>query len=120
MNESLGNCPVCSGELSISEYKCNSCNISIKGQFKRCDICNLPKDLVHFVLVFLACEGNIKEVERELGLSYPTVKSRLSKIKQLLDLGTFKSYVKTQNRIDMLKKLKEGKISVNDALENLL
>ena len=119
MKKQIGNCPVCSGNMIVSEYSCTECNTKIKGSFSRCELCNLPKELLHFVRTFLGCQGNIKEVERELGMSYPTVKSRLSKINRMLDIGNFSKYVAAQNRLDLLKGFKEGKISMDDVLNNL-
>jgi hypothetical protein len=119
LKDQLGRCPVCNGELMVTEYTCKDCDTGIKGRFKRCDLCNLPEDLLHFVRIFLSCEGNIKEVEKELGLSYPTVKSRLNKIKQLLDIGRFSHYMETQNRLELLNNFKEGKIKIDDVLRNL-
>ncbi len=119
MKKQIGNCPVCSGNMIVSEYTCTECNTKIKGKFSRCELCNLPNELLHFVRIFLGCQGNIKEVERQLGLSYPTVKSRLLKINRMLDIGKFSKYVAAQNRLDLLKDFKEGKVSMNDVLNNL-
>jgi hypothetical protein len=119
MRETLGTCPVCEGEMIVSEYTCMECGVVLKGSFKRCDLCNLPKDLLHFVRVFLKSEGNIKEVERVLGLSYPTVKSRLSRINQTLALEDFSQYLESQERLDVLRDFKAGKISLDDVLKRL-
>ena len=119
IRETLGLCPVCDGELIVSEYTCVKCGVVLKGSFKRCDLCNLPKDLLHFVRVFLKSEGNIKQVERVLGLSYPTVKSRLSKINQMLGLEDFSQYLETQERLELLRDFKEGKISLDDVLKRI-
>jgi hypothetical protein len=119
MNESLGACPVCSSELIVSQYTCTGCGIELKGSFRRCDLCNLPNDLLHFVRVFLKSQGNIKEVERVLGLSYPTVKSRLARVNQALALGDFAQYMETQDRLGLLKRFKEGEIPLDDVLKLL-
>lgn len=103
----------------VSEYACTECHIVLKGNFKRCDLCNLPKDLMHFVRVFLKCEGNIKEVEKMLGLSYPTVKARLAKLNRFLALGDFNQYIETHDRLDLLKKFKDGKVSLDDVLKQI-
>lgn len=119
MKKTLGNCPVCSGKMIVSEYTCTECGTKIKGKFNRCELCNLPKDLLHFVKTFLVCEGNIKEVEKELGMSYPTVKSRLSKINRMLDIDSFTRYLASQNRLDLLNDFKNGKISMDDVLNSI-
>jgi hypothetical protein len=119
MRETLGSCPICEGEMFVSEYTCTQCGVILKGSFKRCDLCNLPQDLLHFVRVFLKAEGNIKEVERVLGLSYPTVKSRLARINQALALEDFSQYLETQERLEVLRDFKEGKISLDDVLKKI-
>ena len=119
MQDALGQCPLCGGELIVTEYSCRACGSSLRGEFQRCDLCNLPQDLLHFVRVFLKCQGNIKEVEKALGLSYPTVKARLARINQILSLENFSEYVKTQDRLDLLREFKEGGISLDDLLRQI-
>jgi hypothetical protein len=119
MNDTLGSCPVCGGDLIVSEYTCMECGVVLRGSFKRCDLCNLPKELLHFVRVFLKSEGNIKEVERVLGLSYPTVKSRLARVNQMLALEDFSQYLQTQERLEILRDFKNGKISLDEVLKRI-
>ena len=64
----------------MAQYRCGQCEVEISGSFRRCDLCSLPPDQKHFVHVFLEAEGNLRAVERRLGISYPTVKSRLSAV----------------------------------------
>ena len=82
---SLGACPICDQRLLVTEYVCRSCGAAIRGRFDRCDLCALPSDLLHFVRLFLRVEGNLREVDRPLGLSYPTVKARLAAVNAALD-----------------------------------
>ena len=115
MREALGACPVCGGELGIREYACTDCGVSLRGDFRRCDLCNLSTDQLHFVRVFLRSEGNFKQIERELGISYPTVKSRLARINQRLG----PSPAESQERQRLLQQFKEGSVSKEDLLANL-
>ena len=80
VREELAACPVCSDELLVQEYRCRGCGIVLRGLFRRCELCALPEDLLHFVGVFLEVEGNFRSVERRLGISYPTVKARLASV----------------------------------------
>ena len=116
MLQAMGLCPICDSELIVSEYNCSGCGVSLRGSFQMCDLCNLSGEQRHFVRVFLKCQGNIREVERTLGLSYPTVKARLAAINQKLALEDFSSYVDTQNRMAVLRELKDGNLSVEEAL----
>ena len=105
--------------MIVTEYGCTDCGVMLRGRFKRCDLCNLPKDLLHFVRVFLGCGGNIKEVEKVLGLSYPTVKARLAAVNRMLSLGEFSQYLETQDRLDLLRSFREGRIPIEEVLRRL-
>jgi hypothetical protein len=103
----------------VGEYHCTGCSVTIRGDFQRCELCNLPADLLHFVRIFLRCEGNFKQVERELGISYPTVKARLQKIKQSLELEGFSDFVESQKRMRLLEEFRAGRVSKEDLLRDL-
>jgi hypothetical protein len=84
MKKSLSKCPSCSGPLLISQYRCPSCELDINGEFEGCMFCNLSDEDRYFALVFLQTGGNIKDVERVMGISYPTVKAKLAQLLQNL------------------------------------
>ena len=117
--QALGACPVCSAPMRIAEYTCTGCGITVRGQFEQGDLSSLPADLLHFVRVFLRCEGNLKQVERELGISYPTVKSRLARVNQILAVPAFSDMVEKQKRVQLLKEFGEGRLSKEELLSNL-
>ena len=117
--QALGACPVCSAPMQVAEYSCTGCGITIRGEFGQSELCSLPADLLHFVRVFLHCEGNLKQVERELGISYPTVKSRLARVNQILAVPAFSEMVETQKRVKLLKEFGEGRLSKEDLLSSL-
>lgn len=77
-------CPVCEHEMRVAKLTCTHCPTKIEGEFRTCKFCKLPADQLLFVETFLKCRGNIKEVEKELGISYPTVRSRLDCVIQAL------------------------------------
>ena len=79
-----GICPVCSHELSVSRLNCTFCPTKIEGDFTTCKFCRLPNEQREFVEVFIKCRGNIKDVEKELGISYPTVRNRLDAVIEAL------------------------------------
>ena len=80
VRDELAACPVCSDELLVQEYRCRGCGVVLRGLFRRCELCALPEEMLHFVGVFLEVEGNFRSVERRLGISYPTVKARLASV----------------------------------------
>jgi hypothetical protein len=75
-----------------------------------------PEEL-YFIEIFLKNEGNIKLMEKDLGVSYPTVKSRLKNIIQTLGYQSKNS--DTEDRVKILKTLSDGEIDVKEALKNL-
>ena len=87
MKKSLSKCPTCGKQLKISQYHCPECEIDINGEFEGCMFCNLNDEDRYFALVFLQTGGNIKDVERVMGISYPTVKAKLSKLLRNLGVG---------------------------------
>ncbi len=122
MYEVSGKCPVCNEGLHITQLKCDYCGTEIHGQFKLCKFCQLNEEMKEFVEVFIKCRGNIKEVERELGISYPTVRSRLDKA--IIALGyqvedePSKAEISTA-RQQILTQLSEGIITADEATKLL-
>lgn len=78
MPKMLSRCPVCEGELKITEVTCNRCSTQLRSAFDPCRFCSLTAEHLGFIEVFLRCEGNLSRVEKELGVSYPTVRNRLA------------------------------------------
>lgn len=75
-----GSCPVCGDRLDVTSLACRSCSTAITGSFEPCRFCQLSPEHLGFVEVFVKNRGNIKEIERELGISYPTVRNRLDQV----------------------------------------
>ena len=92
MRTSIRKCPKCQDAMFISEISCPSCDTTIRGEFPIEDngdesksmLDRLSEDDKYFVLVFLQTGGKIQDVERVMGISYPTVKSRLNEIQHKL------------------------------------
>ena len=78
-------CPICVGKTTISEVSCHECGTHITGQFDGCRFCGLSAEESAFLLTFIRCRGSIKDVERELGVSYPTVRAMLDNLILALD-----------------------------------
>jgi hypothetical protein len=80
-------CPVCENELSITRLHCRSCGTSIEGDFSVGRFGRLSKEQMTILESFLRSRGNLKEMERELGISYPTVRGRIEALVRALGLG---------------------------------
>lgn len=111
-----GKCPLCEGEIEVAEIHCKRCGIVIKGEFELCKFCRLNEKQKYFAEVFIKNRGNIKEIEKELGISYPTVRNKLDDVIQALGHKVVKSNV---NKKEVLEKLKDGEISKEEALKLL-
>ena len=72
-----GSCPFCGGALEVTSFACTACEATATGRFTLHNLFTLDAGQADFVAAFLRNRGNIKEVERELGVSYPTVRARL-------------------------------------------
>lgn len=80
-------CPVCSSRLNITQLGCPNCGTGLSGQFVPCEFCGLDDSDRGLLRVFLASRGNMKDVERFLGVSYPTARARFDDLLRRLDLG---------------------------------
>ena len=87
MAKTLTRCPVCEAGLHVSELTCGRCRTRIAGQFDPCRFCSLPADHLAFLETFLRCEGNLSRVEKNLGISYPTVRNRFTAMLTALGYG---------------------------------
>lgn len=70
-------CPVCDGKLTVTRVSCPTCGTTMEGEFTGCRFCELSPEESRFLLAFIRNRGSIKDVERELGVSYPTVRAAL-------------------------------------------
>ena len=80
-------CPSCGGQLFPRLLVCDTCGLKVEGEFVSNEFGALTPDELHFLRVFIYCEGRIKDMEAALGVSYPTVKGHLASIKEKLNLS---------------------------------
>jgi len=114
-------CPTCGQPLQVRTLYCPACDVRLEGQFELSPLAALPAEAQSFVLTFLAARGNIRLVERELGISYPTVRSRLRAVQERLglpDLGAGPDEPEPDVR-DVLARLEAGEISPRQAVDEL-
>lgn len=107
-------CPLCGGMIEVTQIKCCSCASEIRGSFKAEGMSTLPAEYQKFIGVFLRHRGNIKAVEKELGISYPTINRMLDSINTMLD-ATATAKEKPLTRKEILDSIERGEMSVKDA-----
>lgn len=110
----MSKCPVCSAKLKIVKLKCSKCGTVIENDFEFSKFEYLEEEQLNFMEIFLKCRGNIKDVEKELGISYPTVRAKLDEVVSSLGYTVVKkATVGSKEIIDMLEK---GEISAEQAI----
>ncbi|HUI72343.1 MAG TPA: DUF2089 family protein [Spirochaetia bacterium] len=131
-------CPSCNGQLYPRVLVCDSCGLKVEGEFVMNEFDSLSPDELHFLRVFVQCEGSIRDMEAALGVSYPTVKGLLASIKEKLSLKSPR-FAATARKVDgeegpraeeapgtadtdadrVLDQLESGQISYKDAVRLL-
>ena len=116
MYRTISKCPICKHKLKVTRLKCENCNSELSGEYELSPFDQLNDDQLNFALLFILLEGNIKEIEKRMNISYPTVKKLLDDVKKTL------GYVKENSAIEsnvnlretLKEKLKRGEISFEE------
>ncbi len=113
-------CPVCRDNLLVTRLACRNCGTVLEGRFTMGRLFQLSPDQLHFVEVFLRCEGKINRVGEELGLSYPTIRSRLTEVIRTLgyEVGE-KQETADERRPEILERLARKEITSQEAFRML-
>ena len=117
-------CPSCQGLLAPKVLACDNCNIKVEGPFQLNEFATLPPEDLHFLRIFIRCEGRIRDMEPALGLSYPTIRTRLTQLKNKLisDLEAQESATSEtpkESAQDVLALLEKGQIPFEEAMERI-
>ncbi|MEJ2411421.1 MAG: DUF2089 domain-containing protein [Anaerolineales bacterium] len=116
-------CPICGGEISVTRIHCRDCNTSIEGQFYSRTFSQLTPKQMEFVETFIRLEGKITHMEKELNLSYPTIRKMLHDVIRALGYepgGEDElAELSEEERQQILNELDSGKITLEDALKKL-
>jgi hypothetical protein len=121
MNSMITLCPVCGERLAVTRLQCRSCLTSIEGQFDPGRLGRLTPEQLAFVETFVRCEGKLNRMEREVGLSYPTLRSRLTDIIGQMGyaVGADAGGPTDQDRHRILDALAAGEIDSTEAMRRL-
>lgn len=113
-------CPVCHDDLLVTRLVCRNCGTALEGRFTMGRLLQLTPEQLHFVEVFLRSEGKLNRVQEELGLSYPTVRSRLVDVIRALgyEVGGERES-DDQRRQEILEQLARREISSEEAFRIL-
>jgi hypothetical protein len=110
-------CPVCGAQLAIIRLGCTSCGSELAGVFRSCEFCALNDKEIDMLRVFLSSRGNLREVEKHLGVSYPTARLRFAELLEKLGLGEAAEPDTTLSREQVLSEVASGALSPAEAQE---
>jgi hypothetical protein len=126
----ISTCPVCAGELAVTRLHCRSCGTTLEGEFSVGRFGRLTKEQLTLLESFLRSRGNLRDMERELGISYPTVRGRVEALVRALGFGPREGSEEAEddatnaaaanadiaaNRQAILERLAKGEIGAEDA-----
>ena len=122
-------CPVCGTRLALTRLGCPECGSELAGEFEPCEFCGLSAGDRELLLVFLQSRGNMKELERHLGVSYPTARARFDELLARLGLQRRRQGRTSRPQADrlrsppskaeLLRSLARGDIDVDEAARRL-
>lgn len=118
----ISTCPVCSSELAVTRLHCASCGTTLEGEFSVGRFGRLSRDQMALLESFLRARGNLRDIERELGISYPTVRARVEALIRALGFGprdddpqAADQTTEPPSREEILERLARHEISAEDA-----
>lgn len=113
-------CPACENKLSLKVLGCDSCGTEIRGAISISPLARLDAEMTHFLLVFIHCGGKIGDVEKALGISYPTVKAKLAQLQEVLSSKPELNETSTGHSVmELLQQFEKGDISFEEMNQKL-
>ena len=86
MKKLISKCPCCNETLRVTTLQCPECGMEMKNDFELSAFDRLSNEQYAFLIEFLQQRGNLKNVQSELGVSYPTAKKKLDDLLSALEL----------------------------------
>ena len=118
-----GQCPVCGQQLHVTRLECGTCHTAIEGHFALDRFARLSADQLSFLEVFIKNRGVIKDIEADLGISYPTVRARLDDVIKALGFPVSEDGLRPsqarEERRNILEALRAKQISADEAARRL-
>lgn len=115
LHRAPSDCPVCGDQLHITRLGCTSCGTELAGVFQTCEFCALGPGEIETLRVFLASRGNLRELEKHLGVSYPTARLRLTQLLMRLGLSGDMGEAPPPSRDEVLARVAAGTLTPAEA-----
>jgi hypothetical protein len=112
-------CPICHAPLTITRLHCEVCSTTIEGNFQSGGWANLKPEQLAFVETFVRCEGKLNRMEKEVGLSYPTLRNRLVEVIQAMGFEPGASESTDEMRRKVLEEVAAGRLNAQEAMRRL-
>jgi ribosomal 50S subunit-recycling heat shock protein len=97
----ISKCPCCNGTLNITSLQCPDCGVELRNTFELSAFDRLDEEQMRFLLSFLRHRGNLKNLQEEINISYPTAKKRLEELLVALEVTQEESGITKQEVLDM-------------------
>jgi hypothetical protein len=110
-------CPVCGADLVVARLHCDTCGTELAGSFTRCEFCALDDVDLDLLRVFLRSRGNVKEVGKYLGVSYPTARTRITSLLVKLGMADTADVEEGLTREQVLAEVATGALTPSEAAE---
>jgi len=107
-------CPYCGAAMAVTRMTCGGCRVSIEAAFPMSRIAELPVEHQRFIEMFVLAGGNLKEIAEQVGVSYPTIRSRLDKV-----IDALRGEIAKGRRVrgTILDAIEAGKTAKDDAAQ---
>lgn len=119
LHQAPSDCPVCGVKLHVTRLGCESCGTELSGRFASCPYCSLNAQDQKILGTFLVSRGNMRELARELGVSYPTARQRFAELLERLGLEApadpGAGRADTVDREEVLRRLAAGELDLDEA-----
>lgn len=119
----MSHCPICNEPTTVTQIRCEICDLTIEGNFMVSGLASLSPEQLAFVELFLRCEGKFNRMEKELNISYPTVRNRLNEIVAAMGYDPeeleAEDAEREAHRRDVLDQLSSGDLSPDKAVDLL-
>jgi len=112
-------CPVTGEPLEVTRLRGPRSGVVIEGNFLPNEFALLDRESLDYLRLFVKVRGNLKEVERMLGVSYPTVRSRFEQLLRALGYEADTVHEPGESRADVLGRLERGEITAEEATRAL-
>lgn len=110
----LDDCPNCGNVLTVRKKECRRCGLGLEADFDESPLVLLPREEQDFILEFVLCGGNFRALSQEVGLTYPTLRTRLDRI-----ITRLKGISRSVTAEGVLEAIDQGSLTAREGIRKL-